>query len=407
MATVHVVKSGETLSLIASKYGVKSYLDIYSHPSNAAFRAKRPNPDKILPGDQINIPTEIGTASTWPGAAPPRFTMQINGKTYEGTKDELNAVVDACISQVVKTSMPAAKRALEIARTEYQVIRDLIDSDPFVAHTLDILTEIFMPGDLTPSADAINEAESNLKNVETAIARRFIPKIIHEMEKFQKSANRAIKIYRNARMKLTSSAETSVPVLEFTRDASFLVLSVAAAIYTGGGATAAAPAVLTSTGAKLGVQGLISAVQAGASETGIYIAGSKSQNGLTATANIGTAFVSSVVIGAIFKHPKIQEVLGKLAYRIAPKISPQQLGITLIKTGTINKFLKNFFEDAGKEPLKAAWTEATKAATGQRSFDKMSDDVMDKSVGSGGETLKSAFVEWLINKGIAKKIITK
>ena len=403
MPKVHIVKSGETLSLIASKYGMKSYLEIYSHPSNAAFRAKRPNPDKIQPGDQVNIPTETGTASTWPGVAPPRFTMQINGKTYEGTKDELNAVVDACISQVVKTSMPAAKRALEIARAEYQVIRDLIDSDPFVAHTLDIFT----PGDLTPSADAINEAESDLKSVETAIARRFIPKIIHEMEKFQKSANRAIRIYRNARIKMTSSAETSVPVLEFTRDTSFLVLSVAAAIYTGGGAMAAAPAVLTSTGAKLGVQGLISAVQAGASETGIYIAGSKSQNGLTATANIGTAFVSSVVIGAIFKHPKIQEVLGKLAYRIAPKISPQQLGITLIKTGTINKFLKNFFEDAGKEPLKAAWTEATKAATGQRSFDKMSDDVMDKSVGSGGETLKTAFVEWLINKGIAKKIITK
>ncbi len=54
---VHTVKPGETLSAIAAKYKVRSWQDIYSHPSNAALRAKRPNPNLIAVGDQVNIPT--------------------------------------------------------------------------------------------------------------------------------------------------------------------------------------------------------------------------------------------------------------------------------------------------------------------------------------------------------------
>jgi hypothetical protein len=53
----HVVKPGDTLSGIARRYGVKSWQELYYHPSNASFRSKRPNPDLIFPGDQVNIPT--------------------------------------------------------------------------------------------------------------------------------------------------------------------------------------------------------------------------------------------------------------------------------------------------------------------------------------------------------------
>ncbi len=338
-----------------------------------------------------------------PRDSPEQLSMQINGKTYVGTADELSDVVDASITQIVQKLMPSAKRALEIARNEYNVISELIDSDPFVAHTLDLFT----PGDLTPSADAIKRAEADLQSAEEAIGGRFIPKIVNELQAFQKSANEAIRVYRNARMQLTGAAENSVPVLEWTRDTSFLVLSVAASIYTAGGATSVAPAILATTSGKLGFQALIAVVQAGSNETGRYIAGSLSQNGLTATANIGTAFVSSIVIGAIFKHPKIQQVLGTLAYRIAPKLTPSVLGVQLIGTGTIKEFLKKFFEGAGKAPLQTAWTEATKGATGEKSFDKMSETVMLSPVSSSGKTLKKEFVDWMIKEGIAKGVITK
>lgn len=55
MATPYTVKAGDTLSAIASRHGMR-WQDIYNHPDNAAFRAKRPNPNVIYPGDVIMIP---------------------------------------------------------------------------------------------------------------------------------------------------------------------------------------------------------------------------------------------------------------------------------------------------------------------------------------------------------------
>lgn len=55
MAT-HIVKQGECLSSIARHYGLPSWRTIYDHPNNAGFRAKRPDPNLIYPGDQLFIP---------------------------------------------------------------------------------------------------------------------------------------------------------------------------------------------------------------------------------------------------------------------------------------------------------------------------------------------------------------
>lgn len=54
--SVHRVSQGECLSSIAKQYGFHDWKTIYNHPSNAAFKAKRPNPNLIYPGDEINIP---------------------------------------------------------------------------------------------------------------------------------------------------------------------------------------------------------------------------------------------------------------------------------------------------------------------------------------------------------------
>lgn len=55
MPTPYTVKSGDTLSAIARKHGM-TWQDIYNHPTNEAFRQKRPNPNLIQPGDVIMIP---------------------------------------------------------------------------------------------------------------------------------------------------------------------------------------------------------------------------------------------------------------------------------------------------------------------------------------------------------------
>ena len=53
---IHRVLPGETLSLIAKKYGLRSWQDIYNHPDNAMLRKNRPDPNRIMVGDQVVIP---------------------------------------------------------------------------------------------------------------------------------------------------------------------------------------------------------------------------------------------------------------------------------------------------------------------------------------------------------------
>lgn len=52
----YVVKRGDSLSKIAQSHKLRSWQDIYNHPKNSAFRAKRPNPNVIQPGDSLFIP---------------------------------------------------------------------------------------------------------------------------------------------------------------------------------------------------------------------------------------------------------------------------------------------------------------------------------------------------------------
>ena len=60
---MYTVQKGDTLSLIGRDRGV-DWKTIYNHPNNAAFRAKRPNPNRIDVGDQIFIPTSSSDMDT-------------------------------------------------------------------------------------------------------------------------------------------------------------------------------------------------------------------------------------------------------------------------------------------------------------------------------------------------------
>jgi hypothetical protein len=71
MARIHTVRRGESLSKIAAQYGIKSWRTIYDDPGNAAFRKKRPNPNRIEIGDEIVIPEASGTAAAPPAATTP------------------------------------------------------------------------------------------------------------------------------------------------------------------------------------------------------------------------------------------------------------------------------------------------------------------------------------------------
>ena len=67
MATKYTVRAGDTLTSIAAQFGVPNWQALYHDPANAAFRALRPNPDVIAPGDILFIPS----------SAPPPFKYAI------------------------------------------------------------------------------------------------------------------------------------------------------------------------------------------------------------------------------------------------------------------------------------------------------------------------------------------
>jgi hypothetical protein len=52
---LHVVQEGETLSAVAFRYRT-TWSTLYSHPVNSKYRALRPDPNRIEPGDVIAIP---------------------------------------------------------------------------------------------------------------------------------------------------------------------------------------------------------------------------------------------------------------------------------------------------------------------------------------------------------------
>jgi N-acetylmuramoyl-L-alanine amidase len=56
MTQQHTVAQGETLLRIARQYGYQTSKALYNHPSNAEFKALRPDPNLIYSGDKITIP---------------------------------------------------------------------------------------------------------------------------------------------------------------------------------------------------------------------------------------------------------------------------------------------------------------------------------------------------------------
>lgn len=56
MSTPYRVQRGDYLVKIAQKFGFRSWRTIYYHTDNAGYRRFRPDPNKIYPGDVIQIP---------------------------------------------------------------------------------------------------------------------------------------------------------------------------------------------------------------------------------------------------------------------------------------------------------------------------------------------------------------
>jgi hypothetical protein len=56
VSDIHTVEQGEYLASIAKDYGFSDLHTIYDHPQNADLKKKRPDPNILLPGDELFIP---------------------------------------------------------------------------------------------------------------------------------------------------------------------------------------------------------------------------------------------------------------------------------------------------------------------------------------------------------------
>ncbi len=93
MSFPYTVKSGDTLTRIAAEHGLPSWRELYQHPDNAEFRRKRPNPDRIFPGDVVIIPSDPAPPS--PAPPEPPSPPKPSPPTREATAQALKAYVAA------------------------------------------------------------------------------------------------------------------------------------------------------------------------------------------------------------------------------------------------------------------------------------------------------------------------
>jgi N-acetylmuramoyl-L-alanine amidase len=74
---MHIVEQGEYLARIAKDYGFSDWHTIYDHPENAELKKKRPNPDILLPGDEIFIPDKQPKQESCPTEKKSHFQVKV------------------------------------------------------------------------------------------------------------------------------------------------------------------------------------------------------------------------------------------------------------------------------------------------------------------------------------------
>jgi hypothetical protein len=75
---VHVVKRGEHIAAIVSRFGFENFSMIWQHANNAALRALRENPHQLVAGDELFIPDRVLPVFSRVTAAVHDFRVQID-----------------------------------------------------------------------------------------------------------------------------------------------------------------------------------------------------------------------------------------------------------------------------------------------------------------------------------------
>ncbi|GAA0810356.1 hypothetical protein GCM10009111_01090 [Colwellia asteriadis] len=133
MTQQHTVAQGETLLRIARQYGYKTSTALYNHPSNAEFKALRPDPNLIFPGDIITIPAKKEKFMPLRASSINTFVVQ-NEKEYfrlkvfyeDGRDITGKRIVLNIGSQTIDTVLPS-NGLIEVELNESDVLTGAVD----------------------------------------------------------------------------------------------------------------------------------------------------------------------------------------------------------------------------------------------------------------------------------------
>jgi len=150
MAKPHVVAQGECLSSIAKAYGFANWKVLHDLPENASLKARRPNPNALMPGDRVAIPDRVPKSKQGPlgqwyefrveralttlrlqltdlrgkALASCAYTLDVQGEQRTGTTDGkgiLNEQVDASADSAVLTVKPGDPDLPEVLQWQLQL----------------------------------------------------------------------------------------------------------------------------------------------------------------------------------------------------------------------------------------------------------------------------------------------
>jgi hypothetical protein len=75
MGTTHKAQAGDHAARIAATHGFGNYETVWNAEANAALREKRPNPNTLLPGDEVAIPDKAPKTAKVATGAPAVFKL--------------------------------------------------------------------------------------------------------------------------------------------------------------------------------------------------------------------------------------------------------------------------------------------------------------------------------------------